>query len=85
MSYNLSSLLQETARVGLETHPELPTEVAQMLETIAYYSDLKTYTTFLSPKAVQKLDLPEEAKAAEKVDDLAASDKKPEGKETAAK
>ncbi|MBO6209717.1 MAG: hypothetical protein J6N99_03395, partial [Schwartzia sp.] len=40
MSYNLSSLLQETARVGLETHPELPKEVAQMLETIAYYSDL---------------------------------------------
>ena len=85
MSYNLSSLLQETARVGLETHPELPPELAQMLETIAYYSDLKTYTTFLSPKAVQKLDLPEEAKAAEKIDDLAASDKKPEGKEPAAK
>ena len=85
MSYNLSSLLQETARVGLETHPELPKEVAQMLETIAYYSDLKTYTTFLSPKAVQKLDLPEEAKAAEKVDDLTGEDKKPESKETAAK
>lgn len=80
MSYNLSSLLQETARVALETHPELPTEVAQMLETIAYYSDLKTYTTFLSPKAVQKLDLPEETKAAEKVDDLTGSDSKPEAK-----
>ena len=78
MSYNLSSVLQETARVALETHPELPPELAQILETIAYYSDLKTYTTFLSPKAVQKLDLPEEAKAAELVEDLTDSDKKPE-------
>ncbi len=85
MSYNLSSVLQETARVALETHPELPPELAQILETIAYYSDLKTYTTFLSPKAVQKLDLPEEAKAAELVEDLADSDTKPESKETAAK
>lgn len=86
MSYNLSSVLQETARVALETHPELPPELAQILETIAYYSDLKTYTTFLSPKAVQKLDLPEEAKAAELVDDLADSDTKPiETKEAAAK
>ncbi len=86
MSYNLSSVLQETARVALETHPELPPELTQILETIAYYSDLKTYTTFLSPKAVQKLDLPEEAKAAEKVDDLTDSDTKPiETKEAAAK
>ena len=86
MSYNLSSVLQETARVALETHPELPPELAQILETIAYYSDLKTYTTFLSPKAVQKLDLPEEAKAADLVEDLTDSDTKPiETKEAAAK
>ena len=85
MSYNLSSLLQETARVGLETHPELPKEVAQMLETIAYYSDLKTYTTFLNPKAVQKLDLPEEAKEAVSVDDLTPADVKTADKEPAAK
>ncbi len=77
MSYNLSSLLQETARVGLERHPELPKELTEMLETIAYYSDLKTYTTFLNPKAVQKLDLPEEAKEAISVDDLTGSDPKP--------
>lgn len=76
MSYNLSSLLQETARVGLERHPELPKELTEMLETIAYYSDLKTYTTFLNPKAVQKLDLPEEAKEAISVDDLTGSDPK---------
>ena len=77
MSYNLSSLLQETARVGLEKHPELPKDLTEMLETIAYYSDLKTYTTFLNPKAVQKLDLPEEAKEAISVDDLTGSDPKP--------
>ena len=84
MSYNLSSLLQETARVGLETHPELPNGVAQMLETIAYYSDLKTYTTFLNPKAVQKLDLPEEAKEAVSVDDLTPADVKTADKEPTA-
>ena len=77
MSYNLSSLLQETARVGLERHPEMPQDVAALLETIAYYSDLKTYTTFLNAKAVQKLDLPEEAKEAIAVDDLVGSDPKP--------
>ena len=84
MSYNLSSLLQETARVALETHPDLPKEITEMLETIAYYSDLKTYTTFLDPKAVQKLDIPEEAKAALSVDDLTAGETKP-AVETAAK
>ena len=77
MSYNLSSLLQETARVGLERHPEMPQDVAALLETIAYYSDLKTYTTFLNAKAVQKLDLPAEAKEATSVDDLVGSDPKP--------
>ena len=41
------------------------------------YSDLKTNTTFLNAKAVQKLDLPEEAKEAIAVDDLAGSDPKP--------
>ena len=65
------------SRVGLERHPEMPQEVASLLETIAYYSDLKTYTTFLNAKAVQKLDLPEEAKEAIAVDDLVGSDPKP--------
>ena len=41
------------------------------------YSSLKTYTTFLNAKAVQKLDSPEEAKEAIAVDDLAGSDPKP--------
>ena len=76
MSYNLSSLLQETARAGLETHPELTEDLAEMLEMIAYYSDLKTYTTFLNPKAVQKLDIPDEAKAAVSVQDMIAGDTK---------
>ncbi len=70
MSYNLSSILQETARAAIESHPELPPEVVQVMETIAYYSDLKTYTTFLSPKAVQKLEIPEDAKAASDTQDL---------------
>ena len=42
-----------------------------------HYSDLKSYTTFLNAKAVQKLDLPEEAKEATSVDDLVGSDPKP--------
>lgn len=74
MSYNLSSLLQETARVALETHRDLPKELTEMLEIIAYYSDLKTYTTFLNPKAVQKLELPEDAKNALSVQDVVTND-----------
>ena len=70
MSYNLSSLVQETARVALETPHEWPKEVDDFVERIAYYSDMKTYTIFLNNDAKKLVELPAEAKSAKNVDDI---------------
>ena len=77
MTYHLSPILQETARAALaEEHPSWPAEFTQMVETLAYYSELKTYTTFLNPDAKDKADIPDEVwKNAEPVNDLFASEK----------
>lgn len=70
MSYNLSSMVQETARVALEQPHEWPKEVDDFLTRIAYYSDMKTYTIFLNKDAKKLVELPAEAKDAEKVEDI---------------
>ena len=70
MSYNLSSIVQETARVALEQPHQWPKELDDFLERIAYYSDMKTYTIFLNKDAKKLVELPEEAKSAENVEDV---------------
>ena len=70
MSYNLSSLVQETARVALESPHTWPKELDDVVERIAYYSDMKTYTIFLNNDAKKRVTLPEEAKSAEAVEDI---------------
>ena len=70
MSYNLSSVVQETARVALEQPHTWPKDVDDFLERIAYYSDMKTYTIFLNKDAKKLVELPEEAKSAENVEDV---------------
>ncbi len=70
MSYNLSSVVQETARVALEQPHTWPKDIDDFLERIAYYSDMKTYTITLNNDAKKLVALPEEAKSAEAVDDL---------------
>ena len=70
MSYNLSSLVQESARVALEQPHQWPKELDDFVERIAYYSDMKTYTIFLNKDAKKLVELPEEAKSAENVEDV---------------
>ena len=70
MSYNLSSVVQETARVALEQPHTWPKELDDFLTRIAYYSDMKSYTITLNNDAKKLVVLPEEAKSAEKVEDL---------------
>lgn len=72
MSYNLSSMVQETARVALEQPHEWPKELDEFLQRIAYYSDMKTYTIFLNKEAKKLVVLPEEARFAEAVEDVFA-------------
>lgn len=67
----LSSIIQETARAALEdTNANWDPVAESILETIAYYSDFKEYTTFLNSNADARFDLPEEAKKAVLVNDL---------------
>ncbi len=72
MSYNLSSIMQETARAALsENHPDWPPMLTETVEMLAYYSDLKTYTTFLNPDVKDKADVPDEVwRNATPVDDI---------------
>ena len=68
---SISGIIQETARAALEDNNANWDSVAEsILETIAYYSDFKEYTTFLNFDAKSRFDLPEEAKKAVLVNDL---------------
>ncbi len=74
MSYNLSSLVQETARVALEQPHAWPKAFDDFLERIAFYSDMKTYTIFLNDDAKKRVELPAEAKNATLVEDVLSDD-----------
>ena len=77
MSYNLSSMVQEAARVALEQHHEWPKEAEDLVERLAFYSDMKTYMIFLNNDAKKRVVLPEEAKSAEPVEDIFTENKTP--------
>lgn len=70
MSCDLSSLVQETARVALETSTDWPGEAEGYIESVAYYSDMKAFTTVLAPEVRKRITLPEEAKQAVEVGDV---------------
>lgn len=62
-STNLSSVIQETAKAALEDNVAQGNPfVEDILQTIAYYSDMKEYTVFLNPKAKEKLVVPNDVK-----------------------
>lgn len=70
MSFNFSSLLQNIATAALND----PTNsfvnmdpIREMLESVAYYSELKGYVTFLNPAAKDKLALPKNVLKAKEV------------------
>ena len=55
MQYQFSGVIQELARAILnDPKQNLPDEINQLLETIAYYSELRIYTTYPSDPAVKK-------------------------------
>lgn len=62
-STNLSGVIQETAKAALEDNLAVGNPlVEEILQTVAYYSDMKEYTVFLSPKAKEKLVVPKDVK-----------------------
>ncbi|MBR6712450.1 MAG: hypothetical protein IKI76_05575 [Selenomonadaceae bacterium] len=73
MQYQFSGLVQELARAALnDPNQTWPDEINQLLETIAYYSEIRAYTTYPSDAAGVKknLEIPKKVLKAKSVDSL---------------
>lgn len=79
LAIHLSNLLQEVAIAALNDKDQVwPEEIREILESVAYYSEMKSYTTFLNADAKQRLEVPKnvlKAKQVERISD-AGKDKK---------
>ena len=65
---HLSELIQQLAYAALnDKNPNLE-PFRDMIETVAFYSDTKAYTTFLGADAESRLEIPKEALNAKKVE-----------------
>lgn len=79
MQYNLSGVIQELARAALDDpNQHWPDEVSQLLETIAFYSEIRSYTIYPNiPDAKKRFVIPKDVvKKAKAVDDMLGTDKK---------
>lgn len=78
-SLNLSGLVQSIAISALNNpFIESNENLREMFETMAFYSELKAYTTFLNPTTKEKLEIPKEvlkAKESKIFDDEEANNK----------
>ena len=73
MQYNLSGVIQELARAALDDpNQHWPDEVSQLLETIAFYSEIRTYTIYPNiPDAEKRFVIPKDVlKKAKDVNDM---------------
>lgn len=78
LSFNFSNLVQSIATVALND-PSQNWEglepIQEMLETVAFYSDFKAYTTFLNSDAKAQLEIPKNVLKAKEVKNLFDDDK----------
>ena len=72
MQYNFSGIIQEFAVAVLnDPHQNLPDEMSSLLETIAYYSEVRAYTTYpADPAAKKKFEIPKNVLKAKAVKDI---------------
>ncbi len=72
MQYNFSGILQEMARAALnDPNQQWSDQISNVLETIAYYSEIRAYTTYpADPAAKKKFIIPKEVLRAKPVKDL---------------
>lgn len=72
MQYNFSSIIQGLAVAALnDPHKNWPDEVSNLLETIAYYSEVRAYTTYpADPAAKKKFEIPKNVLKAKSVKDM---------------
>ena len=78
MQYNFSGIIQELARAALDDPNQTwPDELSQLLETLAYYSEIRAYTTYpTDPAAEKKFEIPKNVLKAKAVDDMVSDVKK---------
>lgn len=77
MQYNFSGVLQELARAALDDPNQMwPDEVSNLLETIAYYSEVRAYTTYpADPAAKKRFIIPNKVLKAKEVKDMVTVNK----------
>lgn len=75
MQYHLSGVIQELARAALnDPNQQWPDEISQLLETIAYYSEIRAYVTYPSdPVAKKRIEIPKNVLKAKEVDSLSSA------------
>lgn len=72
MQYNFSGIVQELARAALNDPNQMwPDEISNLLETVAYYSEIRAYTTYpADPAAKKRFEIPKNVLKAKAVDDV---------------
>ena len=77
MQYHFSGIIQELARAMLnDPNQQWPDEVSQLLETIAYYSEIRAYTTYPSdPAAKKRFEIPKNVLKAKEAKSLVSTTK----------
>ena len=75
MQHNFSGVIQEFARAMLnDPNQQWSDEISNLLETIAYYSEVRAYTTYPSdPAAKKKLEIPNKVLKAKPVSNLVSA------------
>ncbi len=69
VSANLSNLIQSVAQAVLnDTSAPIPAPFNEMLETLAYFSEFKAYTTYLNDEARSRLEIPKKVLKAKEVE-----------------
>lgn len=77
MQHNFSGVIQEFARAMLnDPDQHWSDDISNLLETIAYYSEIRAYTTYpADPAAKKKFEIPKNVLKAKEVNDLVSSKK----------
>lgn len=69
--FDLSPIIQEIARAALDDpeNDDLPDELREILETLAFFSEFRAYTSFLGPEAESSLAVPQDVINSAKLDE----------------
>lgn len=77
-SIDLSGIIHEVAKAVLDDKDSgLNDGIRPMLENLAFYSELKSYTTYLNPDTKKTIQLPKEIKNAKSFDEVITENKAP--------